>query len=299
MDYTKIATRSLDIVWQNKYLVFLGFVFWLFGGRATSTATLRTGGGLGQNPDAPTNVPIDAYFETLIEALPIILSVAIVVGLLLLVMLFVGLVAEGATIASINYIEINGDGSHSLGESWGLAWPRGLQLFLITIISRLPSVILIGLFIGALIPTFVAAESLESAVSSAAQSATIIVGGIGVFCINLLIAIPMSILRQFAVRACIVEENDALQAYTRAWEICTNQLQKVAGAAVVRFLFGAVLSVVSTIITIVLIVTCIGVVLVPVVASAITTIFIAYWSLVWQELAPLAGGSSEVVVNAA
>lgn len=301
MDYPKIISRSFEIIWKNRFLVFLGFVFWVFGGRATSTATLNTTVG-SYNPDPALSdglgiAPPGASVDTFASVLPIVLAFAVVFGLIGLVLLYVGMLAEGAAIASINYIEINGDGTHSLRESWGLAWPRGLQLFLIMVLSRLPSFLMILVFIAALIPTFVAAQTFSDAIRELTQTATLTLAGTGIVCINLLIAIPLSVLRQFAARSCIIEELDALQAYQRAWRICVDQFSTVVAVAAVRYLFGIGVTIATVAVSIILAVTCVGILLVPVILGFVSILFIVYWTLVWLQISPSTALSTEMVIN--
>jgi len=314
MDYGQLITRALEIVWNNKFLIVLGIIFALFGGRAAGNGgganfNLPSGGGDSSGEfdfgdgdfnfgdeefnfddfDSEQLAELAAVGGATIAIIAVVLCFVLIIGLALL---YVGLVAEGGMIAGVNQIEIGGDGSSSFKEAWSAGWARGVPLFIINFLMGLPVLVLVIVALVLIVPVILAAGSFSEATGQIVAGGGILAIIIALLCLSLLIGIPLSILRQLAVRACVLEEKGTVEALGRGWEIFTSNVGEVLITAVIRFGLGIGVGIVAAIATIILIFTCIGILLVPVIGGAVQAVFSAYWTLAWREWAPGSGAPS-------
>ena len=112
MEYGRIVNRSVNIVWNNKFLIVLGILAALGGG----TSSLNGGGGGGNGGGGGTSgqVPDLTGGDALAIGLVIgVVLVAIVIGLALWA---ISTVARGGLVAGVDTIEDGGTSSFS--QAW-------------------------------------------------------------------------------------------------------------------------------------------------------------------------------------
>ncbi len=139
MEYGKILKRSVNIVWQNKFLIILGILASLVSGSFGGGAGGGGGNGdLGQFPELEEEIA--ALAVGLIIAL---VCVVLVVGIVLWV---ISTIARGGLIASVDSIE-SGEKS-SFRQAWSAGWHKAWTLLGIGLLPAIPGLIL---FVGGLL----------------------------------------------------------------------------------------------------------------------------------------------------
>ena len=221
MEYGKLLSRSASIVWQNKFLIVLGFLASLGSG------SFGGGGGDGATFDSST-APLEDEFAALAAGLVVaIVCVALFVAIVLWV---ISTIARGGMIASVDDIE-SGQKS-KFTQAWSAGWKRGWSLLGIGIIPAIPGMIF---FVIAL----VALGAYGGIFALFGRELSNIFGGVGIgvtvfalLCIILPIALVLSILRHFAERACMLEDLGVVDSYRRGTRVLVDNL----GQAIVLFI---------------------------------------------------------------
>jgi hypothetical protein len=220
MEYGKIINRSVSIVWQNKFLIVLGFL------AALGSGSLGSGSG-GGNGDGS-----GAIFEDEFAALASVVIFALVcVALFVVIALWVvSTISRGGLIASVDTIE-NGEKS-SFTQAWSAGWRKGWTLLGIGILPAIPYMVLlvVGLLAlgtyGGIFALF--GDELDLIAGTAALAITIA----ALACIIVPIVLVLSILRNFAERACMMEDLGVIDSYRRG----TSVLKENLGEAIILFL---------------------------------------------------------------
>ncbi len=288
MEYGKILKRSVNIVWQNKFLIILGILASLVSGSFGGGAGGGGGNGdLGQFPELEEEIA--ALAVGLIIAL---VCVVLVVGIVLWV---ISTIARGGLIASVDSIE-SGEKS-SFRQAWSAGWHKAWTLLGIGLLPAIPGLIL---FVGGLLAFgayggFFALFDEEFAQVGAA--------GLGISialfaCVLIPIMLVLSILRNFAERACMLEDLGVIDAYRRG----TSVLMANLGEAIILFLLQIatfiVLGILLFVPGIIAAVCCFLWPLLLAVKGAIEAFLSALWTLAWrtwtgepplEEKAPTAG----------
>lgn len=273
MEYGKILNRSVNIIWQNKFLIVLGILAWLGSG------SFSGGGGGGGGNGEPGQLP---EFGEEIAALAVGLIVALVC-----VILFVGIVlwaistiARGGLIASVDTIE-SGETS-SFRQAWSAGWDKAWTLLGIGFLPAIPGLIL---FVGGLLALgayggifALLGEELDSFVGTTGLGITIAAFA----CIVVPVVLVLSILRNFAERACMLEDLGVIDAYRRG----TSVLMANLGEAIILFLLQIVIFIVLGVLFflpgLILVLCCLLWPLLLVVQGAISAFLSALWTLAWR-----------------
>jgi hypothetical protein len=229
MEYGKIINRSASIVWQNKFLMVLGILAAIgsgfFGGSG--------GGGGGDTGDTGFGDPGQfSEFGDEIAAFAIgVVIVLICVGLLIGIVLWViSTVARGGLIASVSNIE-DGEKS-SFRQAWSAGWSKVWTLLGISLLPAIPAMIMfvIGLLgfaaYGGIFALF-GEEFTETAGIAGLGTVFAILA-----CIFVPIMLALMILRNFAERACMLEDQGVIDAYRRG----ANVLMENIGQAIILIL---------------------------------------------------------------
>jgi hypothetical protein len=270
MDYGKILNRSVNIVWQNKFLIVIGILASLGSG--------SFGGGGGGGGGNGNGAPLEDEFTALAVGLIIALAcVAIIVGIVLWA---ISTIARGGLIASVDAIE-SGETS-SFRQTWSAGWQKVGTLLGIGILPAIPGLIL---FVGGLLAfgayggiTALIGEEFDSIFGTTALGITIAV----LACIVVPIVLALSILRNFAERACMLENLGVFDAYRRGMDVLRENL----GEAIILFLLQIVIFIILGIVLfipgIVLALCCLLWPLFLVAQGAITAFLSALWTLAWR-----------------
>ena len=276
MEYGKIITRSATIVWQNKFLILLGilaaFGSGLFGGSG--------GGGGGTGNGDPGQF---AEFGDEIAAFAILVVFALVcVGLLVGIVLWViSTIARGGMIAGVDSIESGEKSGFRL--AWSAGWHRAGTLLGISLLPAIPALIL---FVIGLLALGAYGGIFAMFGEEFAESAGLAGLGIGMAvlaCIVAPVMLVLLILRNFAERACMLENLGVIDAYRRG----TSVLMANFGQAVILILLQIAIFIVLGFLLflpgLVLVLCCCLWPLLLVVQGFLEAFVSALWTLAWRS----------------
>lgn len=278
MDYGKIISRSVNIVWQNKFLILVGFLASLGSG------TFSGGGGGGGDGNGEPFSGAGQFPEIEGEFLGLALAAFLVilcVGIFLAIALWVvSTVTRGGLIASVDTIE---DGAKSsFSEAWRAGWGKLWTLLGIGFLPALPGVALaiVGLLgLGAYGGLYALAGEVFS---PDAGLAGLGIGLVVLSCCAVPVFLFLAILRNFAERACMLEDLGVIDSYRRGWEVLMANL----GQAIILFLLQIVIFVILGILLFlpgILVAICCFLWPLVLVAQGATTAFVSsLWTLAWR-----------------
>ncbi len=268
MEYGKILNRSVNIVWQSKFLIILGIL-------AAFGASLFSGGSgtgdLGQFLELGDEI----------VALVVGITIAIVCAFLFIVigLWVISTIARGGLIASVDTIE-SGEKS-SFRQAWSAGWRKAWTLLGIGLLPAIPGLILfmIGLMaLGVYGGIFALFDEEFVQLGTAGLGITIAVFA----CILIPIMLVLSILRNFAERACMLEDLGVIDAYRRG----TSVLMANFGEAVILFLLQIVIFIVLGVLLFIpglVLVLCFILWPLLLVVKGFTEAFVsALWTLAWR-----------------
>ena len=284
MEYGKILNRSVNIVWQNKFLIVLGILVAMGSG-------LFGGGGGGGGGGSGNGQPFgDVGQVPQIDEVTAGLAVGVIVALVCVILIVfmaiwivlwaVSTIARGGLIASVDTIE-SGEKS-SFSQAWRAGWHRAWTLLGISILPAIPGFILllVGLLALGAYGGFFAlfGDTFAPLVGAAGLGITIAV----LACILVPIVLVLSILRNFAERACMLENLGVIDSYRRG----TNVLMSNLGEAIILFLLQIAIFIVLGILLflpgLILILCCCLWPLLLVVQGAVSAFLSALWTLAWR-----------------
>jgi hypothetical protein len=236
MDYGKLLRRAWDITWNNKFLWILGFLAGLGSGGGSNFNFRNFGGGGG--PGRPGQAPMpELPPELAVSIVPIILAVLCVLFLVWIVFWVIGTIANGGLIGAVNQIEI--EGSSSFGRGWSAATPKMWRLLGISLATAIPAlIVLIALVILALLALGLGVSGAEEAGGAALVGALACL--IPLVCIAGLAGLVLGILKTFADRAAMLEDETVIEAYKRGWNILIPNI----GPAIPIFLIQVAIGIV-------------------------------------------------------
>ncbi len=302
MAYQATLRRALDILLEHKYLIGLGVLIALGNGGGSNSGSAYT---FGSDDPSQTGagMPLpDAWPGFASGQLPspdAWILPAVIVGLLILLGIAIGLVvfvlssvAQGGLAAGVNTIE-EGGGS-SFGQAWGMGWSRLWSLLGINFIPAIPvliGVLLILVSVGTTIgfSTLLDAGSWSDAIVGAG-----IFLSIALMCILAPLTLGLSLLRTFAVRACMLEGLGVLDSYGRGWRVATSNL----GPAIIFFLIQLAISILlSMLLFVPSILSAFCCLLWPIfllIGGATAAYFSTMWTLVWRAWTGAEPGGASV-----
>lgn len=226
MEYGKIINRSASIVWQNKFLMILGILAGIGSGYFPGS-----GGGGGGDTGFGDPGQFSEFGDEIAAFAVGVVVVLICVGLFIGIVLWViSTVARGGLIASVNSTEA-GEKS-SFRQAWGAGWNKVWTLLGISLLPAIPALMLfvIGLLglasYGGIFALF-GEEFAESAGIAGLGTVFAVLA-----CIIVPIMLALMILRNFAERACMLEDQGVIDAYRRG----ANVLMANLGEAIVLIL---------------------------------------------------------------
>lgn len=314
MDYSALLRRSWDVVWNNKWLILLGFLVVLgsggSGGGGGNFSGNRNFGNLNSNgnftpPDFGNDnfVPPDfggfpglddtSLGQILAIGVPIIIALLCVLMLVGLAFAVIGRIASGGLIAGVDQIEM-GQAS-SFGQAWSAGWQKGWRLIGIGLVAAIPGLVFAVIALVMVIPIIGVATNLREAEAALAGGGIAIVL-VGLGCLTAIISILLSALRAFADRAAMLEDTGVFASYGRGWEV----LKENFGQAFLLFLIqlGAqiALAVILLVPSIIMTICCIFLPVLWAVGGLIQAYFSTMWTLAWRQWTGREGSSGEPVV---
>ena len=283
MDYGKLFTRAWDIIWKYKFLILLGVLVALSGSSGSSGNQSRY---LFEGGDIPWNdMPRFDYgspFQDLDLSILAILGlialgvVLVVVGLALWV---AGTISRGGLISAVNDIEL--DTPATFSSAFQAGWKKGWRLLGIDLVPAIPG---FALFIGGL-AIFLSYGGFVEMMDGVWPYA-----GIGPFlplilltCLLLPIILFLSMMRTFAMRACVLEDLGVVASYRRGFEVLAGNL----GTALILFLIQIAVSIGLFIVMIVpgilMVLCCLLWPVLILVQGAFSAYISTLWTLAWRE----------------
>ena len=272
MDYGNLLSRSVNIVWQHKFLILLGILVSL-GGGSYSSSNARVEVNNGQ----PFLELGEEFTALAVGLLIVLIFVALMIGIALWA---ISTIARGGLIAGVDTIE-EGESS-SFSQSWRAAWDKAWTLLGIGLIPGIPGLLL---FVGGLtalagyggLTTFFGEE--VSQISGAGLGITIA----ALTCIILPVILILSILRNFAERACMLENLGVIDSYRRG----TNVIRENLGEAIILFLIQIVTFIILGVLAffpgLLVLLCCLLWPLLLVVQGAMSAFVSTLWTLAWRK----------------
>jgi hypothetical protein len=288
MDFGALLSRAWDIIWEHKFLILLGILVALTGGR--NVGSTNAGANFDRDGDMPRfEDPEWPRFEQgrplgwlgpmlIITGTLGLLGVGLLVGLALWT---ISTLARGGLIAGVDAIERGEDSD--FGQAFAAGWQRGWSLVSIGLLAGLPSFLLVagGLGLGG------AFAGLGILLSERGSGTPFFVSGAVIFGAVLCVAIPLSLalnaLRTFANRACMIEARGVIASYRRGIEILFDNFGEAFLLLLIQIAIQVVLGILLFVPSLITACCCL---LWPVRLAAqgvIATYFSTLWTLAWRE----------------
>jgi hypothetical protein len=248
IDIKRILTRSGHILWNYKILWIFGFLLAMTGaggGSGSSGTSYQFNSNQGSNGTSP-NFPPGPFWTELTNwfnqnITPLFMNPAqhiatfiwIGVAFLLLILIigvitsFVRYVSESAVIRMVDDYEQTGT---KLGfkAGWRLGWNRrAFRMFVIDLVIGLPVVLLIGLLAGASALIYFSVTNGNTALAVSGTIAAIGCVFLFVF-VFIILMVFLSLLRQFFVRAAVLEEVGIGDSFRKGWAMFKNNWKSAA-----------------------------------------------------------------------
>lgn len=290
MDYRRIFERSVNIVWENKFLILLGILATLGGGGGGSGGGGGGGNGSGSGNGAAGQFQFpdfgDEFAALAVGAIIALICLALLVGLLLWA---ISTIARGGLIAGVDAIE-SGEKS-SFSEAWRAGWAKVWTLLGIGLLPGIPGVILFVAALGA----FVGYGGMSALFGEAFAGRAGLAGLGGILALVACVVVPLvlvlSILRSFAERAAMLENLGVIDAYRRGWNVLTANLGEALVLFLLQIAIFLILGILLFVPGVILVLCCLLWPLLFIVQGAISAVISSVWTLAWREWT----GSSKLV----
>ncbi len=275
MEYGNIVTRSVNIVWQQKFLIALGFLASLGSGSSSSFSSSSDGSGTGGGESFQIPEFSEEFAALAVGAVVALVCVALIIGIALWI---VSSVARGGLIASVDDIESGRKTSFS--DAWKAGWSKLGALLGIGFLPAIPGLIM---FVGGLMAFGayggIAAFYEEQVVPGMA--------GLGIaialmVCIGVPIILALTILRHFAERACMLEDLGVVDAYRRGWDVLRANLSEAVVLFLLQIAIFVVLGIFLLVPGLILVLCCCLWPLLLVLQGATSAVVSAIWTLAWR-----------------
>ncbi len=300
MDIERLFRRAWDILWNNKWLIILGFLIVLgtISGGGNPGGQYQTGGGDFPPPDNvgtpgpgdfnPENFDPGAIFEGMTSEEQALLAVGVPIAIALcglLVLLKIALwvisrIAAGALIAGVDQIE--GVGASSFGQAWRVGWRKGWRLIGIGLIVALPLLAALLVVAALVVPAINIANDVEDIAQALAGGGLALTAGM-ILCLGFLVTAVLSVIGGLADRACITEDTGVFDSYRRAWEVVTANFGQVLILALVHFVSEIIIGIVLIVPSIMIACCCILWPLGWAIQGSIRAYFMTLWTLAWRD----------------
>jgi len=280
MDYGKIFGRAWDIIWEHKFLILLGVLVALSGGGSGSGNQAQYA--FNNNDVQWGDLPSFEYgtpFQNLDLPLIGVGLIVLLVGLLFLLGLVfwaAGTISRGGLINAVN--EIDEGNPTSFTEAFKAGWDKGWRLIGIGLVPSIPIMVLViisvGMFVG-----YGGIELLTEGNFSVGPGIPVLF----LACLLVPTALILGLLRNFANRACMLEDLGVIGSYRRGFEVLGDNL----GPALLLFLIQVALSVgiwvMMLIPGILIAICCLLWPLLILIEGAFSAYYSTLWTLAWRE----------------
>lgn len=283
MDYGKIFARAWDIIWEHKFLILLGVLVALSGGGSGSGNHVQYA--FSDNDLQWGDLPSFEYgtpFRDLDLSLLALGGIVVLLGVIFLVGLVIwaaGTISRGGMINAVN--EIDTGNPTSLSEAFRAGWEKGWRLIGIGLVPSIPMLVLLiislSMFFG------------YGGFGTLAQGdyPLVVVGTflplILLACLLVPTATILGLLRNFANRACMLEDLGVISSYKRGFEVLADNL----GPALLLFLIQIALSIGIWVMMIIpgllIALCCLLWPLLILMQGAFSAYYSTLWTLAWNE----------------
>ncbi|MFZ0547451.1 MAG: hypothetical protein WAM60_18540 [Candidatus Promineifilaceae bacterium] len=281
MEYGKLFSRSVNIVWQNKFLIVLGILAALGGGSFNGGARGGGGGGGGNGPlfGGSGQVPqVDGQIAGL--AVGIVIALVCVALFVAIIFWVISTIARGGLIAGVDTIESGGKSSFS--QAWSAGWKKVWTLLAIGFIPAIPGLILVVVGLLGLVAYGGASALFGGELAGSLGSAEIGIIGVILLCIIAPIALVLSILRTFAERACMLENLGAIEAYRRGTKVLMANLGEAILLFVLQIIIFVGLGILLFVPGLIIALCCFLWPLLLVVQGGVSAVISALWTMAWR-----------------
>ncbi len=299
MDYGNLFSKAWDIIWKNKFLILLGVLVALSGA-----------GGSGGNPSQFTfsgndldwqNFPRFDYeygspFQNLDLPFIAVGGIVLLVAFLFLIGLVLwtlGTISRGGLISAVNEIELGNPTNFT--EAFRAGWQKGWRLIGIGLVPAVPGFVLFLIGVATLM-LFGGLEVLSRGDISPA--------GLWVFmpvavlaCILVPVMLILSLLRVFANRACMLEDQDVISSYRRGFEVLGDNLGPAALLFLMQIAISFGIGIMMLVPGILIALCCFLWPVLLLVEGGFTAFYSTLWTLAWRDWTglPVAVSDEEVV----
>ena len=285
MDYGKIFSKAWDIIWNNKFLILLGVLVALSGGGSGSGSGNQLQYAFNENDFQWGDLPSFEYgapFRDLDLSLLAIGGIVLLVSVLFLFGLALwaaGTISRGSLINAVDAIDSSAP--TSLSEAFKAGWDKGWRLIGIGLVPSIPMVVLLIISVS----MFVGYGGFEALTHDNYPMV-----GLGTFlpvlvlaCLLVPTAMILGLIRNFADRACMLEDLGVISSYRRGFEVLGDNI----GPALLLFLIQIALSIGIWIMMIVpgilIALCCLLWPLLILIQGAFSAYYSTLWTLAWNE----------------
>jgi hypothetical protein len=237
IDYGRLISKTWEVFSRNRVLWLLGLIVALTSGSYNTSFTNQMNG-----------TDLQDFFDRYGGLLTTLGCVAIILAI---VFSFLRAAGEAALIATTDHIERTHE-QPPFAAAWGLGWPK---MFPVWLFNLLFGIIIAVIILILLVPVFLVFGASLAAIISAADtnsdaSAAGSAFGLGCLClcVALIILIPLglilSFVREYGVRAVVLENEGAFQAFGTGWRLFRANL----GPSLVVFLITVVVGIIVSVV---------------------------------------------------
>lgn len=237
MDYGNILSRAWQIVWQNKFMIVLGFL--------AALGSSGGGGGGGRNmsfdnsdfeafPDVANQA--EAFFT---EFWPLLLAAACFFFLLGLVLWVIGLAAQGGLIHAA--ARLDAGEKLTFGEAFRGGWSKIGRLIGMALLLILPFV-LFALVIGGLVFAIVGASLFSGGEGLEAVGVLTIFAICGMICLIFPLTLLIIGIYAYAQRGIMLQDLGIGESISHGWHILRTHLAETIVLGLIFMVIGFILS---------------------------------------------------------
>ena len=239
MDYGNILSRSWRILWENKWLLVLGFLAALGGSSGGGGSNASFSGGPSDFDLPPGTID---RFQSFLPIFGVLFCLALLFGI---VMWLVSLIGEAGLIASVNRLELGEKMSLGAGFRAGLSYLKqmvGLSLLLFA------PVFLVGLILAAVgLAAFFTIDSGNGGFAPGLGALGLCI--LPLICVIFIYTIVAAFVYPFAQRSIIMDGYGVTAGLRHGWQVLKSNFVEILLLAilfaVITFLIGAVLALVA------------------------------------------------------
>lgn len=228
MDFGNLFTRAWNIVWNNKFMIVLGFLAALGAGAGSGSGGSNTEYqvGPGDVPPAVAN-NIERFFEQFAPLLGLLACLAVFVGIILWL---VRLAAQAGLIDAA--ARLDAGEKVTFGEAIRAGWHKLGRMVGINILMYGPFIVLVLIVVGVVVTTAGAAAFSEIAREGTGESIVAALGFavfcvLGLLCILFPVWIVVTLVYPFAQRGAVLADLSVRESIGHGWDVFKSNLGEI------------------------------------------------------------------------